>query len=220
MRRGAPGRGSSTKPSSRFCRNRRRQRPTVCRVIRNSAAIAGAAWPAAHAKMIRARCANPCAVVRRRAHCSSVVRSLGLMTTRTGRGPRLAIRASLYSMSQRHDQSVSELQRARSRQSPRPESVTHRAPVSRLADMEFDSQANSSAARCPERSKRASIATGPKIGASVRRSLSRSVRKASATWVCVGVAELAVSTRAWRANWRNDVERAGMGPEKTTPMLS
>src|SRR5262245_26643731 len=57
-----------------------------------------------------ARCANPCAVVRRRAHCSSIVRSLGLITRRMGRGPRLAIRASLYSMYERHGQSVYELQ--------------------------------------------------------------------------------------------------------------
>ena len=42
-----------------------------------------------------ARCANPCAVVRRRAHRSSGVRSLGLMITRTAGRPRFAIRASL-----------------------------------------------------------------------------------------------------------------------------
>jgi hypothetical protein len=35
-RRGVPGRGSSTNPSSRCCTKRCRQRPAVCRVIRNS----------------------------------------------------------------------------------------------------------------------------------------------------------------------------------------
>jgi hypothetical protein len=42
-----------------------------------------------------------------RAHCSSLVRSLGLMFKRTGRGPRFAIRASWYSMYERHGNSVS-----------------------------------------------------------------------------------------------------------------
>src|SRR6185312_10396681 len=81
-----------------------------CRVIRNSRAIVSEACPAAHARMMRARCAKPCAVVRRRAHCSSVVRSLGLMITRTGGRPRFAIRASLYPKYERHGNTVSELQ--------------------------------------------------------------------------------------------------------------
>jgi hypothetical protein len=78
--------------------NRCHQRPTVCRVSRNAAAISDLDRPAAHAKTICARCASPCAVVR--AHCSSVVRSLGLTVTRTVGRPRFAIRTSLY---QRYD---------------------------------------------------------------------------------------------------------------------
>src|SRR5918996_3273564 len=109
-RRGAPGRGSSTSPSSRFWTKRCRHRPTVCRVIRNSAAISEFDRPTAHAKMICARCARPCAVVRRRAHCSSVVRSLGLIVTRTVGRPRFAIRASLYQKYERHAEFVSEHQ--------------------------------------------------------------------------------------------------------------
>ena len=56
--------------------------------MRNSVAICEFDRPAAHAKTIRARWASPCAVVRRRAHCSSVVRSLGLIVTRTVGRPR------------------------------------------------------------------------------------------------------------------------------------
>ncbi len=50
IRRGPPGRGSSTTPSSRFSTKRRRHRPAVCRVIRNSAAISEFDRPAAHAR--------------------------------------------------------------------------------------------------------------------------------------------------------------------------
>jgi hypothetical protein len=66
-------------------------------VIPNSAATSSVDRPAAQHRMMRARCAKPWPVRRRRAHCSSVVRSLGLMTTRiTGRPPRLTIASSLY----------------------------------------------------------------------------------------------------------------------------
>jgi hypothetical protein len=57
-----------------------------------------------------ARCAKPCAVVRRRAHCSSVVRSLGLIVTRTVGRPRFAIRASLYQKYEGRGEFVSESQ--------------------------------------------------------------------------------------------------------------
>ena len=109
-RRGVPGRGSSTSPSKRFSTKRRRQRPTVCRVIRKSVATSEFDRPAAHARTICARRARSYAVVRRRAHCSRVVHSLGLTVTRTVGRPRFAIRASLYQKYEARGQFVSELQ--------------------------------------------------------------------------------------------------------------
>ena len=60
--RGAPGRGSSNKPSSRWLTNRARQRPTVWRVTRSRRATGSFGRPSAQAKIIRARCASACAV--------------------------------------------------------------------------------------------------------------------------------------------------------------
>ena len=65
-------------------------------VMRNSVAISEFDRPAAHAQHDLRALSKPCAVVRRRAHCSRVVRSLGLTVTRTVRRPRFAIRASLH----------------------------------------------------------------------------------------------------------------------------
>src|SRR2546425_5088359 len=76
--RGAPGRGSSSSPATRFATNRRRQRPTVWRVTRASTATALLSRPLTHASTMRARCARACAVVGRRAQRSSVSRSSSL----------------------------------------------------------------------------------------------------------------------------------------------
>jgi len=75
MRRGAPGRGSSSKPSRRAVRNRLRHLPTVCLVSRNSRATRVFVRPLAHVKTTRARWASACAVVGRRAQRSKVSRS-------------------------------------------------------------------------------------------------------------------------------------------------
>ena len=79
--RGAPGRGSSSNPGNRFRTKRCRQRPTVCRVTPAVAAISPLVLVDAHASTRRARWARPCAVVGRRAHCSSVCRSSAVSTT-------------------------------------------------------------------------------------------------------------------------------------------
>jgi hypothetical protein len=63
-RRGAPGRGSASNPSTRASANRRRHLPTVCFVMCRSASMAVWVSPAAHRNTIRARSANACAVVR------------------------------------------------------------------------------------------------------------------------------------------------------------
>jgi hypothetical protein len=75
MRRGVPGRGSSSKPSRRAVRNRLRHLPTGCLVSRRSRATRVLVPPLAHASTTRARCANACAVVGRRAQRSNVSRS-------------------------------------------------------------------------------------------------------------------------------------------------
>src|SRR5439155_8498460 len=86
--RGAPGRGSSSSPATRFATNRRRQRPTVWRVTRASTATALLSRPLTHASTMRARCASACAVVGRRAQRSSVARSSSVSVTRTFGRPR------------------------------------------------------------------------------------------------------------------------------------
>ena len=52
--RGAPGRGSSSNPSSRFATKRLRHLPTVCLVTRSSRATAVFVFPAAHPRISRA----------------------------------------------------------------------------------------------------------------------------------------------------------------------
>jgi hypothetical protein len=55
---GRPGRGSSTKPSSRSAMNRRRHLPTVASLTRSCAATALLDEPSAHANTILDRNAN------------------------------------------------------------------------------------------------------------------------------------------------------------------
>src|SRR6266508_924057 len=75
IRRGAPGRGSSSNPSRRWPRKRVRHLPMVCLVRRNSRATTVFVLPAAHSSTKRARSARARAVVGRRAQRSSVSRS-------------------------------------------------------------------------------------------------------------------------------------------------
>jgi hypothetical protein len=63
--RGAPGRGSSSRPSRPRSTKRRRHLPTVCGVTRSRAAIALLLRPAGRPSTIRARNAKACAVLRR-----------------------------------------------------------------------------------------------------------------------------------------------------------
>jgi len=65
--RGAPGRGSSSKPSSRLTRKRSRHLQTVAPVMCNFLAVAPLLNPSAHASTIRARMAIACADFGRRA---------------------------------------------------------------------------------------------------------------------------------------------------------
>ena len=74
--RGAPGRGSSRSPSSRHCAKRRRHLPTVTGWQSSAAAIALFDVPPAAASTMRQRSASAWADVGRRAHRSSVSRSL------------------------------------------------------------------------------------------------------------------------------------------------
>ena len=76
-RLGAPGRGSSSKPSSRFATKRPRHLPTICCDTCRLAATAALLRPLAHSNTIRARNASACAVFARRVQRSSAARSLG-----------------------------------------------------------------------------------------------------------------------------------------------
>lgn len=80
MVRGAPGRGSSCKPSSPRSRNRLRHLPTVSRVVLSLLATATSESPPAHAKTMRARSASACAVFARRVHRSKMFRSCSFRT--------------------------------------------------------------------------------------------------------------------------------------------
>src|SRR5262245_960814 len=93
--RGAPGRGSSSNPSSRRVTKRRRHFPTVGWVTRSSRATAVWVFPAAHPRITRARKAVACAVFGRRAQFSSAPRSSAL-TSNVGIGrPSRRIRVLL-----------------------------------------------------------------------------------------------------------------------------
>src|SRR6266571_530527 len=117
--RGAPGRGSSSKPSSRFARKRVRHFPMVCLVRRRSHATRVFVLPAAHPRISRARWANACPVVGRRVQRSNVSRSSSVIVTGgIGRPVRMSVLLSLlrtrsthnlFHSFQRQDTSVSSL---------------------------------------------------------------------------------------------------------------
>src|SRR6266540_6178918 len=69
--RGAPGRGSSSRPSKRFPANRRRHVPTVSREIPSSSAIAQLLSPSAAKSTISVRIASARPILRRRTRCPS-----------------------------------------------------------------------------------------------------------------------------------------------------
>ena len=69
--RGAPGLGSSRRPSHPFSMNRRRHLPTVSRVVPSRAATPMSLSPSADASTIRARGASACPVLDRRSQRSS-----------------------------------------------------------------------------------------------------------------------------------------------------
>ena len=73
--RGAPGRGSSTRPSSRLVTNRFRQVPTVAAQTRSWAATALLLDSSAQARTIRARVASRCVLLGRPAQVVSACRS-------------------------------------------------------------------------------------------------------------------------------------------------
>src|SRR5262245_39051398 len=90
--RGAPGRGSSSRPSTRFVMKRLRHLPTVCFVSRSSRATCVLVLAPAARSTMRARCAKACAVVGRRAHRSSVARSSSLSCSfGVGRPVRMSV---------------------------------------------------------------------------------------------------------------------------------
>ncbi len=87
---GRPGRGSSTSPSSRSAKNRRRHLRTVSAATRNSratATIGGTSGPA-HASTIRARRASAWADDDRRVHRSNTARSSPDSSNGSSFGPR------------------------------------------------------------------------------------------------------------------------------------
>src|ERR1041385_321139 len=95
--RGAPGRGSSSRPSPRLATKRLRHFPTIPLETFNSDATSLLLLPLAHSKTIRARCANAWALVRRRVHDSSVSCSASVNSNSAfGRPVRIA--ASSYTM--------------------------------------------------------------------------------------------------------------------------
>ena len=69
--RGAPGLGSSRRPSHPFSMNRRRHFPTVSRVVPSRAATPMSLSSSADASTIRARSARACPVLDRRSQRSS-----------------------------------------------------------------------------------------------------------------------------------------------------
>jgi hypothetical protein len=91
--RGAPGRGSSSKPSKRWATNRCRHLPTVTGHIRSSCATVLLSSPAAQRNTMRARTPNCCDTVPRRAQRSSAARSSSLNTNSAfGRPVRMLYR--------------------------------------------------------------------------------------------------------------------------------
>ena len=96
IRRGAPGRGSSRRPSIRRSANRRRHLPTVLGAASTRRLMSLFSAPSAAKRTMRARCASPCAVFRRDAKLSSSRRSLCVRSIATAvfpiaNSPRLDI---------------------------------------------------------------------------------------------------------------------------------
>ena len=73
--RGRPGRGSSSRPSSRWAANRDRHVIAILRDTPSRSAISVFFMPSATSNTICARCASACALDRRRAHASNSARS-------------------------------------------------------------------------------------------------------------------------------------------------
>ena len=88
--RGRPGRGSSSKPSSRSAKNRDRHLRAVVAVMSSFAAIAVFPKPSAAASTIRDRIATAFALFARRDHANSWARSSSVSSTTaaTGLGTR------------------------------------------------------------------------------------------------------------------------------------
>ena len=91
--RGAPGRGSSFKPSRRHSQKRCRHFETVPRSTPSRWATSPMVAPVALSSTIRQRRASACALVGRRDHRSSVARSSSVSTTCTVGLPRRDIAA-------------------------------------------------------------------------------------------------------------------------------
>ena len=80
-------RGSSSSPSSRCSRNRRRHLPTVCRVTRQRLATSLLSTPCAHASTMREHNANACEVLCRRVHSTNWLYSCMVNFNSTSCGP-------------------------------------------------------------------------------------------------------------------------------------
>jgi hypothetical protein len=93
--RGAPGRGSSSKPSRRCAANRLRQAATVTRVMLSRSAIAMLLVPSAVSSTISARRASARATFRRRRRAVSSARSASDKSTETAFGEGMP-RSTLY----------------------------------------------------------------------------------------------------------------------------
>lgn len=96
--RGAPGRGSSVKPSNRSLTNRARHLHTVCGHTPTSAATSLLDLPVAQHNTIRDRCASACEDFGRRAQRSNVCRSSSVnVNSATGRPLLATNKAYIYS---------------------------------------------------------------------------------------------------------------------------
>ena len=94
--RGAPGRGSSTKPSSRRATNRARHLLTVAATIPSFAATCRLSKPPAHASTISDRNANDCADFARRDQRNNCSRSSSVNLNSAFGRPVLATHQSYY----------------------------------------------------------------------------------------------------------------------------
>ncbi len=86
--RGAPGRGSSNRPSRRWTTKRRRHLPTVAWLTPSLAATSWLVAPLAAARMMRARRASACEVLRRFVSRSRTARSSALRISSAFGRPR------------------------------------------------------------------------------------------------------------------------------------